>query len=110
MGFKFDSYCGLYCGACGVIHAVEKGTLEEFAKKWNSTAEKMECHGCKSDHIAEFSRNCRIRVCARDKRVEFCFECDDYQCERFLDFLEKHAAHPRIHVGNLERIETGGLV
>jgi hypothetical protein len=109
MQFSFDTYCGLYCGACGVIHAVENGTLEEFAKKWNSTVEKMECYGCKSDHIAEFARNCKIRECAREKGLEFCIQCDDYQSERFKDFLEKNAAHPRIHTDNLDRIDEVGL-
>ncbi|MBU1626668.1 DUF3795 domain-containing protein [bacterium] len=109
MGFRFDSYCGLYCGACGVIHAVEKATLAEFAKKWNSTADKIECYGCKSEHVAEFARSCRIRECAREKGLEFCIECDDFQCERFMDFLEANAAHPRIHLDNLERIKEAGL-
>jgi hypothetical protein len=109
MQFRFDSYCGLYCGACGVIHAVEKGTLDAFAAKWNSTAEKMECHGCKSDHLAEFAENCKIRKCALERGHEFCIECEDFQCERFMDFLDAQAAHPRIHFNNLERIEEAGV-
>jgi len=109
MKFRFDTYCGLYCGSCGVIHSVERGTLDEFAQKWDSTPEKMECHGCKSDHPAEFAQICRIRNCAREKGFDFCFECEDYHCERLRDFLEAHAAHPAIHLNNLERIKSAGL-
>ena len=33
MKFRYDTYCGLYCGACPVILAIEENRLEEFAEK-----------------------------------------------------------------------------
>ena len=109
MKFRFDSYCGLYCGACGVVHAVEKGNLEEMAAKWKSTPEAMECYGCKSDQVAEFAKKCKIRLCAIEKGLDFCFECDEYPCERMTDFLENQSVHPRIHIDNLQNIKEKGL-
>ena len=32
MKTKYDAYCGLYCGACYVMLANEKGTVEEVGK------------------------------------------------------------------------------
>jgi hypothetical protein len=107
--FSIDTYRGLYCGACGVINAVEKGTLDAFALKWDSTSEKMECHGCKSDHVAEFCNNCKIRNCAIEKGVDFCIECRDFPCETMQAFFENNSAHPKIHFSNLERIKEAGL-
>lgn len=109
MQFRFDSYCGLYCGGCGIVHSIERGTLEEMAAKWESTPEKMECYGCKSEHIAGFSQNCRIRKCAIDKGFEFCSECGEYPCETLMDFLELQSCHPKIHLNNLHRLRVKGL-
>ncbi len=109
MNYRYDSQCGLYCGGCGVIHAVEKGNLDEFAKKWDSTAKRMECHGCKSDQVAEFCNQCGIRKCAIDKGHDFCHECDDFACEMMMDFITNQSAHPKIHLNNLNRIKEAGV-
>jgi hypothetical protein len=50
-----------------------------------------------------------VRKCAIEKEVEYCFECGDYSCERMIDFLEKQAAHHKIHLNNLARIAEAGL-
>ena len=70
MEFKYDAYCGLYCGACGVLIANERDKLEQLAKAWKVEPEKLECHGCKSETSSSFCVSCNIRSCAESKDKE----------------------------------------
>jgi len=88
--FNYDSYCGLYCGACSIIKAYQSGIKDPFACFWSDEAgAELKCHGCKTDKVfggaAEFGgcAKCPIRACAREKGVERCLSCPDFPCQNF---------------------------
>ena len=85
--FNYDSYCGMYCGACSIMKAYQTGVKDPFATFWNDEAgAELKCHGCKTDKVfegcADFGgcSTCHIRACAREKRVERCLNCSDFPC------------------------------
>jgi predicted RNA-binding Zn-ribbon protein involved in translation (DUF1610 family) len=78
--YRYDAYCGLYCGACEIINAETEQDKERVAKMWCSTTDQVDCKGCKTDTLFIHCGNCKIRNCAQEKKVEFCFECNDYPC------------------------------
>jgi len=41
MPFRYDTYCGLYCGACEILLANEKGSVEALAQAWNRDPESL---------------------------------------------------------------------
>lgn len=51
---------------------------------------KSPCQGClKSDEgKPKHCRNCKIRDCAEDKKLNYCYECTDFPC-RLIKNLEK---------------------
>ena len=70
MEYQLDGYCGLYCGACPVLLASQAGTGE------------VTCQGCKSDQIkAGWCSVCTLKACAREKGLDFCYQCEQYPCE-----------------------------
>ncbi|MBN2543635.1 DUF3795 domain-containing protein [bacterium] len=109
MDYKLDAYCGLYCGACGVFKANKMNIVEETAKKWKLKPENIRCHGCKSDMIAVFCTDCHLKLCAEKKKVEFCYECDEYPCENLLNFRNDEHPHHSVILNNLEYIKENGL-
>lgn len=109
---RYDSFCGLNCGACPVGMANELGRgdiLDGFAANWNIEREKLECSGCKGDVIAGFCQGCEMRHCAREKGVEFCFQCDDYPCGTITEFRNDDAVHHSVVFSNLAKIREMGL-
>jgi hypothetical protein len=114
MEFKRDAYCGLYCGACPHLVATEKqdeDTLKVLAQRATISLEDAHCHGCKSDQVAIWCRDCNLKTCARRKGVDFCSECDEYPCADFIAFRDTpdypyHAPTP----GHLQTIAENGLV
>jgi hypothetical protein len=82
--FNYDSYCGLYCGACSIIKAYQTGIRDKFASFFAEEAGlELKCHGCKSDTVFVNCSNCKIRACAIDKGVERCLVCKDFPCNQF---------------------------
>lgn len=85
---RYDSYCGIYCGACEFVHAERNGRLGEIAERANKPPEEIACHGCKSHVVAKCCLECMVRTCAMAKGLETCAECDDCPCELFEPFKE----------------------
>ncbi len=94
---RYDSYCGLYCGACGILMATETGQTDE------------ECWGCKSDKVAKHCNDCRIKACAQSRNVAFCCDCSDYPCKTLTAFKEDGWPHHLVGVSNLNAIRRQGI-
>jgi hypothetical protein len=109
MGFRYDTFCGLYCGACDVLVANEEGAVEVIAQAWNMAPGQLRCHGCKSQVNAVYCVDCDIKGCAESRQVEYCFQCDEYPCSRLLDFRNDAHPHHSIVLQNLDFIRGQGL-
>lgn len=128
--FNFDSYCGIYCGACSIMVSYRKGIMDPLANFFNETnvraflamegneypeGETFEhkCSGCKTSTLFINCRPCKIRSCAVEKKVEHCVECGSYPCQLFEarmcnPEIQQNLPHTRMSVVNLDRIKTAG--
>jgi len=104
------AYCGLRCDECKILKATQAKDYEEkkrIAKHWSDQfdikfkPEDVTCEGCKSDVLSGWCRNiCKMRPCAKERKVETCAHCDNYPCDMLEEFLsEEHVAKE-----NLEKI------
>ncbi len=120
--FNYDSYCGLYCGACSIIKAYQSGIKDPFACFWSDEAgAELKCHGCKTDQVfqgaAEFGgcAKCAIRACAKEKGVERCLSCPDFPCQNFnpdtdmAKYLIDKLPHMSMIATNLQTILCEGV-
>jgi len=39
------------------------------------------CAGCRNEQCKLF-KNCGVRPCHQEKRIDFCFQCDEFPCEK----------------------------
>jgi hypothetical protein len=109
MPFRYDTYCGLYCGACEILLANENGTREIVAKAWNRDPEQLRCMGCKTPVNSAFCSQCDIKACAKAKQVETCSDCGDYPCARLTGFRYDKYPHHSIIFQNLTSIQSCGM-
>lgn len=100
--------CGLHCGKCfafreGTIHkaAIELqkdlGNFEPYAKRFSTLLDpafeqypafkgfldylaSSECGGCREEKC-KFYKNCKVRACAEEKGVDYCYQCLRFPCE-----------------------------
>ena len=108
MTFRYDTYCGLYCGACHALRATEEERVEQQAKEWGRDPEEIRCHGCKSDVLSGYCRTCEITACAVSKGIEFCYQCTDYPCDRLITFRDDDWPHHSAITRNLAELERLG--
>jgi len=121
--FIEDSYCGLFCGACEIMLAYKKAKKAKTEAKWDELPKEftdfipkaeVKCYGCKTDDVFIGCKGCGIRDCAREKGVEFCFECNEYPCrltnemKKAVRKYKKIMPHATAIIGNLEDIRSKG--
>ena len=55
------------------------------------------CHGCRNEQCKLF-KNCGVRPCHQNKEVDFCFQCEEFPCNRtnFDDIVYTKAGWPLI--------------
>ena len=122
-----DSYCGNYCGACDLRTAGETGRKTRFAAFWDGETLRrfwdrqgtpitdpkqleIRCGGCKSEDVFVNCGACKLRACARSRRVEHCSDCSDYPCSLYRDFQRLGSLLPHVGLcpGNLEAVRVAG--
>jgi hypothetical protein len=106
---RYDSYCGIYCGACPILVANVKGVVKEKAAAWEMKAKDIVCRGCKSTTLAVYCKDCVMRLCARDRDLDFCVECEDYPCNSFETFQRDRFPHHTLIAPNLAAICAAGV-
>ncbi|MFP4344939.1 MAG: DUF3795 domain-containing protein [Anaerolineales bacterium] len=109
MSFRYDTYCGLYCGACPVLLAGQRGELEALAAAWGREPEDLRCEGCKSHVLSLFCAKCDLKACAVGHGIEFCYECEDYPCTRLVAFSRDRYPHHHVVLHNLGALAEEGL-
>ena len=112
--FNYESYCGLYCGACSILKAYQTGQKDKFALFWAGEAGlELKCHGCKTDQVFAGCSMCKMRECAIGKKVERCLECSDFPCSQFNmeehKYISSKLPHLKTIVDNLAVIGNIGV-
>lgn len=111
--YKYDTYCGLYCGACDVLMAYKNGYQDKIAPHLNVEPSQIKCHGCKTDTLFINCKNCKIRNCAINRNMEHCIDCDDFPCNLYnglQDFSNQFKLpHLKIISKNLMTIKNIGV-
>ena len=121
--FRYDTYCGLYCGACEIMKAYRenKGTpasqWEDLPKPMRENIAKAEivCRGCKTDVLFAGCQRCRIRKCAKERGVAACIVCEEYPCKIVKGTMEhiskgrEQLPHTKVMFKNLDAVKTGGV-
>lgn len=88
-GKELAAPCGLYCGVCGIrIAHVEHNEKfkERLTQVYGVGVEEIRCKGCLSDDVFFYCRTCPIKTCTQEKKIEGCFQCDDFPCKIIDDF------------------------
>ncbi len=129
------AYCGLFCGECfshtGIVADLARDLRKELRQtKFEKTAGflstlpffkefqnypqcyevlgamvKLRCkRGCKH---GGGNPSCKIRKCCQRKKFEGCWQCDEFEACKKLDYLIP--THGEAHQKNLRKIKKKGI-
>ena len=101
--------CGIDCSPCPLLRASHgdaeaaehlagwwksEGWLEEGEGAAEILAGGPHCLGCRGDRAAHWSANCWIlKCCVDDRGVQSCHECDDFACERLVQWAAQNGKY-----------------
>jgi hypothetical protein len=74
---------------CGVYIATRDNNQkfkEKLTTVYNVPVEQIDCQGCLSNRVFPYCQVCPIKSCARDKKIEGCFQCGDFPCKLIDEF------------------------
>jgi hypothetical protein len=106
---RYDTYCGLYCGACNSLVATREGELADMAAAVSKSPEQLACNGCKSGDTCEWCEGCDFADCCKFHGYESCAECPEMPCVRLRSFRDDSHPHHDVVERNLLRIREIGL-
>jgi len=127
------TYCGLYCGDCimykGEIADLARdlrkklrgGKLDQFFKGMSNFFKEFEnyeqCYEvlggmvklrckktCREGGGPPF---CKMRICCQKKNIQGCWECQEFETCKKLDFLKP--IHEDAHLKNLRKLKKQGI-
>lgn len=111
------SICGLNCAQCDIYTAgrgnekVRQEIVEWFKKERNETIdpEQVRCSGCTGQLEVHWSPDCKILLCAKERRIPYCFECENFPCKILEKFSSDGIPHHERTVENLKSMKDTGL-
>ena len=112
------SVCGLNCAKCNIYLAAHgdkklmNKIIEWFKKEMNKDIKpnQITCEGCRGSLDVHWSPYCKIMLCAREKEIQYCFQCDDFPCSLINEFSSDGVPHHERTVKNMKRIKKSGLM
>ena len=104
--------CGIDCGICELYTCRSNVRLFSALTLRGIPGEKIPCEGCRSiaGNCPVMSEQCETYKCTQEKKVEFCYECSDFPCEKLQPASKRADALPHnMKVYNLCTIRRDGV-
>jgi len=85
--------------------------VDWFKEKRGKTIkpEEVRCEGCRGPLEANWSSDCEMLKCARNREVGFCFQCKDFPCQIVSAFASDGTPHHKRTVENMKRAKEIGI-
>ncbi|TFG27442.1 DUF3795 domain-containing protein, partial [Candidatus Thorarchaeota archaeon] len=102
--------CGLLCGTCEIRRMPFDDEAAEATIKWyrkmgwlnenqgvkDAIEKNMICTGCHGDRRTHWSSDCWIlKCCVDDKNLCHCHECDDFPCNRLVEWSKQNDGYAK---------------
>jgi len=90
--------CGLNCSECDIFRASDNPEIAQRIVNWfkeerhiDVKIEDIHCLGCREDRTKHWSPDCWIlRCCVDEKGLEFCYQCEDFPCEKLSEWAKEN--------------------
>lgn len=108
--YIMTGFCGIYCGECECHKAKDDPKLMEYMK--SKGIPNLPCPGCREveGRCPVIGGVCETYKCALEKKVDFCFECEEFPCSKLNPASDRADILPHnLKAFNLCYIQKHGL-
>jgi len=110
--FNLVAPCGIDCATCELYMCQENKKLYDYLISKGFSSDKIPCPGCRevAGHCPVLGAECATYLCARNKGVDFCYECNEFPCSKLNPAVDRAEILPHnMKVFNLATIQNLGL-
>ena len=104
--------CGIDCGLCELYTWKDDQRLYSYLLSRGIPQEKIPCAGCRDikGECPVIGGTCATYLCVTEKKVDFCFDCNEFPCARLNPSADRADILPHnLKVFNLCTIQRKGL-
>ncbi len=104
--------CGIDCGICELFTCGDNPALIDAFVQRGIPRHRLPCPGCRAVNgtCPVLPTRCSTHVCAMDRGVTFCFECESFPCDRLHPAADRASVLPHnLKVFNLCTIRRVGV-
>jgi hypothetical protein len=115
---KLTAPCGKDCFNCPLYTGEENmENRKRFFESRNIPLDKFQCRGCRANNghcdgltILGIDPECKTFQCVQQKKVEFCYECNEFPCFRLQPVANRSDRVPHaLKIYNLCMIKRLGV-
>ncbi len=90
------SPCGIYCGGCSLYLAKDHPEIIPMLLQHGVKEADLPCPGCRAldGNCKHLDARCEQFACAEEKDVHFCYECEDFPCNRLHPAADRAGSLP----------------
>jgi hypothetical protein len=106
------SVCGLNCAKCDIFqasHGNEEAMRVMLGFFKDAKPESIVCGGCRGPLDVHWSADCYFLACSKKKGLHYCFECDEFPCDKLQAFASDGIPHHRKTVENMKIMKEIGI-
>jgi len=109
--FELTAPCGIDCFNCELFgENITPEMQKRIAAYRNQPPETVRCLGCRESGCLIIPGECATKSCIASKKIDFCYQCDEFPCNRLHPCFDKSEKFPQnFKLFNLCRIRAVGL-
>jgi len=90
------SPCGIYCAECSSHKVKDHPELLPILVAHGIREDQLPCPGCRAvdGNCLHLGSRCENYICAVEHKVDMCFECDDFPCNKLHPAADRANALP----------------
>lgn len=108
---ELTAICGIDCFNCELYEKNITASFQKImAQKTGKKPEELSCKGCRQMGCVLLAKECATKKCAKERNLDFCFECSDFPCQKLSPCKEGADKYPHnLKLYNLCRIQLLGI-
>lgn len=109
---KLAAPCGIDCGICELYICKDDPQLYNLMVEKGISKDKIPCKGCRpiEGNCPVIGTVCATYLCIKSKNLEFCYECNDFPCDKLMPCADRANILPHnFKVYNLCKIKNKGI-
>ena len=109
---KLVAPCGIDCGTCELYTCRDNEQLFAYLLTKGVPKDRLPCNGCRNigGNCPVIGNTCATYTCSSEKKVDFCFRCETFPCEKLLPAADRAEVLPHnLKVFNLCSIKNIGV-